>query len=91
MQTDEFIDVLSGVLWRCAVMGFLLVLVWFGVMHLAESWIYQQGAWFGLSAHECDIIHYCGLALVKIVTLVFFLFPYIAIRLVLGKRRKKSS
>jgi hypothetical protein len=48
--------------------------------------MYAQGKWFGLTPHEIDVIHYCGMAFVKMCVLVFFLFPYIAIRLVLRKQ-----
>ena len=44
-----------------------------------------HGKMFGLSAHELDLIIYCGLALHKMVVNVFFLFPWMAIRLVLRK------
>jgi hypothetical protein len=50
--------------------------------------MYSQGKWFGLTTHEVDLIHYCGIAFTKICVLLFFFFPYIAIRLVL--RRNKS-
>jgi len=44
------------------------------------------GKLFGLTPHEVDVIQYCGIAAVKCVVLLFFLFPYVAIRLVLRKR-----
>ena len=43
-------------------------------------------ALFDLTTHEIEVIHYCGLALVKICVLLFFGFPYVAIRLVLRNR-----
>jgi hypothetical protein len=43
------------------------------------------GKLFGLALHEVDVINYCGMAVVKVAVVLFFLFPYIAIRLVLRR------
>ena len=45
-----------------------------------------DGQMFGLSLHERDVVHYCGMAFVKLVMIVFFFIPWLAIRLVLRKR-----
>jgi len=42
---------------------------------------------FDLSRHELQLIHYCGMGLVKLAVGVFFFFPWVAIRLVLSKAR----
>ena len=42
--------------------------------------------WFSLTRHEFDVIYYCGTGLLKLCVFLLFLFPCIAIRLVLGKR-----
>lgn len=42
---------------------------------------------FDLSRHELQLIHYCGMGLVKLVVGVFFFFPWAAIRLVLRQAR----
>ena len=85
-QTSEFFDTLAKILLRCFVLGFLLLLIWVGAFVLARDVIHNlHGQMFGLSAHELDIIHYCGIALVKLCVFLFFLFPWIAIRLVLRK------
>jgi len=85
-EINELLDTVAKVLLRCFVLGFLLLLLWFVAYLSAGDLIYRQGKMFGLSAHEIDVIHYCGMALVKGCVLLFFLFPYIAIRLVLRKR-----
>ena len=54
---------------------------------LATDVIYRlHGAMFGLSGHELSVIHYCGMAFVKLSVILFFFFPWLAIRLVLKKR-----
>jgi hypothetical protein len=87
-QTTELLDAIARVLLRCTIFGFLLVLVWFAAYLLGGEMIRAQGAWFHLTPHELDLIHYCGIASVKMCVLLFFLFPYIAIRLVLKKAHK---
>jgi len=49
--------------------------------------IYRQGNMFNLEQHEIDLIHYCGMGFVKSCVLLFFLFPWVAIRLVLRQRK----
>jgi len=42
---------------------------------------------FDLTQEQLAVIHYCGIGLVKIEAFTLFLFPYIAIQLVLRRRR----
>jgi hypothetical protein len=44
-----------------------------------------HGKMFGLSAHELDLIIYCWFGLFKLFVFIFFLFPWIGIKLVLRK------
>ena len=86
-QTTEFFDTLAKVLLRCTLFGFLLLLFWFGAVMLAGDFVYSvHGGMFGLSQHELQVIHYCGMGLTKLVVGCFFLIPWVAIRLVLRKR-----
>jgi hypothetical protein len=83
----ELLDAVAKVLLRCVVFGFALLLLWVGAFFLAGDVIYGvHGKLFGLTPHELDLIHYCGIAFVKLCVLLFFLFPYLAIRLVLRRR-----
>ncbi len=86
--TRELLEAIAKVLLRGAVLGFLLLLIWFALYMIAPGMMYTQAKWFGLTAHEVDLIHYCGIAFTKICVLLFFVFPYISIRLVL---RNKTS
>jgi hypothetical protein len=89
-ETTELLEALAKVLLRCTVFGFLLVLIWFGVYLLAPDLIRAQGEWFLLSSHDLGVLHYCGIVFVKCCVLLFFLIPYISIRLVLRKAANKS-
>jgi hypothetical protein len=84
-QTRDVLEVIAQILLRSTVLGFLLILFWFGLYMLVPGPMYGQAKWFGLTPHEIDLIHYCGMAFVKMCVLIFFLFPYISIRLVLRK------
>jgi hypothetical protein len=68
----------------CWVFGFVFLLFWFGMSRLARGFIQRlHGGMFGLSAHELDVIFYCGMGLLKLLVILFFFFPWMAIRLVL--------
>jgi len=75
------------VLLRCLIFGFILILFWAGFFVLAGSVVYDlHGSMFHLEQHELNVIHYCGIAFVKLVVICFFFFPWAAIRLVLRRR-----
>ena len=87
-EINDLLDAVAKVLLRCAVFGFLFLLLWVGVFLIAGDVVYgRPGKLFDLTPHEINVIHYCGMAIVKGCVLLFFLFPYIGIRLVLRKRK----
>ena len=87
-DSHAWLDPLAKVLLRCFIFGFLLLLVWFAFFVFADDFLVSvHGRSFGLTRHEMAIIHYCGMAFVKLSVLLYFLFPYIAIRHVLRKQR----
>ena len=84
--TRDFFDTLAKVLIRCWFFGTLLVLFSFVVFMLTGDIIDEiHGKMFGLTSHELDLVIYCGLGFHKLFLNLFFLFPWIAIRLVLRK------
>jgi uncharacterized protein DUF6868 len=88
-ETHELLDTVAKILIRCFVLGYLLLLLWFGVYLLAGDLLYRlNGPLFGLSQHEMNLMHFYGIVFVKCCNILFFLFPYIAIRLVLRKKPK---
>ena len=85
-QVSQTLDLAAKILLRCWICGVLLLLIWVGVFLLAGNLIYNlHGNMFGLSPHELSIIHYSGMAFVKLCVILFFFFPWLAIRLVLHK------
>ena len=81
----ELFEAFAKVLLYCWIFGFLLLLAWFGSFWFSRSFVARlHGGMFGLSAHELDVIFYCGMGLLKLGVILFFFFPWLAIRLVLG-------
>ena len=87
-QITELLEVVSKILLRCWIFGFLLLMIWFGFFMLAPNVIYSlHGSMFGLSPHELNLILYCGMGLVKLIVICFFFFPGLSIRMVLRKAK----
>ena len=81
------LDVIAGILIRCFLGGMVLLAAWFAGFAVAGDWIYRvHSQWFQVSRQAFDTIHYAGMAVTKIVNILFFLLPWIAIKLVSGKK-----
>ena len=60
----------------------------FVVFMLTNEMIYEiHGKMFGLSEHELDLMFYCSMGFFKLFVFIFFLIPWLAIRMVLRKAR----
>ena len=87
-STRELFETLAKVLLRSWVFGFVLLLIWFGLYVGEEDvWHGLHGEMFSLSQHELDVMHYGGIGLFKLFLFIFFLFPWLAIKLVLSKEK----
>ncbi len=81
------LEVIAGILIRCFLGGILLLSVWFLCFALAGDWIYQlHSRWFAIPRPAFDTLHYALMAVTKIALLLFFLLPWIAIRLISKKK-----
>ena len=90
-KTTELLETLARVLLRCTGIGFLLLLFAFGFYMLAADFAYElHGDMFGLSTHEVDVVFYCWMGLLKLFVIVFFLIPWLAIKLVLRNGETES-
>lgn len=82
------LEIISKVLIRCFVMGFILTLFWFCLFLFGGDIGFKTHSnLFQISRHEYDIMNYYGMAFAKACNFLFFLFPYIAIKLVLKRKR----
>ena len=70
------------VLLRCFVLGVVVLIIWFVFFVVGDGLIYSvHGRFFSeISKRQFQVIHYCGMALIKLLVSVFFLVPYVAIR-----------
>jgi hypothetical protein len=74
---------LSDLLLWCAVLNYLVLLLWFAAFCLAHEWMFRlHGRWFRLTAAQFDSLHYGGMAAYKIGILLLNLVPYIALRII---------
>ena len=75
----------SQILIRCFWMEMAILILWFIGFLAGGKWSYEfhQPLWSGLTRHEFDLIHLCGMAILKSIVFVGFLLPYLSIRMVL--------
>ena len=72
----------EALLW-CVILNIGLVTVWSIMVLVAKGWLNRIILkWFGVSAEHCDMINLTGIVLYKIGNILFFLVPYIALRIV---------
>ena len=80
-------DIIAAILIRCFFCGMALLMVWFAGFTFAGDWIYEiHSRWFHIPRPSFDAIHYAGMAVTKIAIILFFLLPWLAIKLISGKK-----
>ncbi len=86
-EQNNLLEAVAGVCLRCFVLAFCLMLFWFVFLTLAADWVYSfHSRWFELSRHDFDLMYYYLMGFMKITSFLFFLFPYISIKLILRKK-----
>jgi len=89
---DEALEVAAQVLIRCTIMGVIVLLIWWGALEFFGDLAYRvHSGIFPMSRQQFDVIHYAGTLIMKAGVSLLFFFPYIAIRLVIRRRKKQSS
>jgi len=84
------LETLATILGGSFLFNLVILLLWFIIVLFAPAWYYTiNEKLFAITRHECDLITYSGIAFMKIINIVFFLCPYVSIKLCL--RKKKSS
>ncbi len=92
LNRQEGLNAVSRVLIRCFASCVLFLILWFCLFIVGgESGYRLHSRWFSLSRHEYDLINYCGMGLLKICNLLFFLFPYLAIRWTLKRKIREGA
>jgi len=76
------VEIFQNILAWNVVINFTILLFWFAMFCFAHDWIYSLHAkFFSLSKENFDAIHYAGMAYYKLTIFLFFLGPYLALRL----------
>ena len=87
-EQNKLLDVLAGVFLRCFVLAVCLLLFSFVFYLLAGDWAYSiHSRWFQLTRHDFDLMYYYVMAFMKIASFLFFLLPYVSIKLMLRKKQ----
>jgi hypothetical protein len=84
-STHEFFEILGKILLRCWIFGFVLLFIWLGAF-MSGVVHNLHGPLMDLSGHDLNVIHYSGMAFAKLVVILFFFFPWLAIKLVLRRQ-----
>lgn len=87
-----WLECISQILLRCFLLAVMLLLFWFSFFLIGGDWAFGiHSSLIEITKHEFDLLNYCGMALLKIVAIVFFLFPYVSTRIVLQKERASAD
>ena len=80
---------MSQILLRCSIIGFILLLYWWGWLELGGDLAYNMHSRLvpSISKEQFDMIHYVGMLLTKVAILLLFFVPYLATILVIKKRK----
>ncbi|NLN37973.1 MAG: hypothetical protein GX155_00075 [Smithella sp.] len=82
-----FLDAVAGILIRCFFLTAALLLLWFVFFILAGDYgYYLLVRLFEIDWYDYGLLLCCAMAFLKLCAFVFFLFPYIAIRMVLKRK-----
>ncbi|MEQ8205278.1 MAG: hypothetical protein RIA65_03810 [Woeseia sp.] len=77
------IETLRAVLGWTALINMAVMLVWFLFFVFAHDFMHRlHGRWFDIPRQQFDSIHYAGMALFKFGNILFFIAPYLALRIV---------
>ena len=91
-NVDQILEVVGQVLIRCVVMGVVVLLFWWGGLAFMGDLVYSiHSKLTPVTIEQFNVIHYAGMLTTKAAVSLLFLFPYIAIRLVIRKRTKQPS
>jgi len=90
-RNDIFLQTLATILLRSFLIGLAFLLLWFLLYLIAPGWMFETNAiWFNIGRRDFDLINYFGMGFMKISILLFFFFPYLAIKSMLRRKERKS-
>ena len=91
--SDKLLETASRILARCSIMGFILLLWWWVCLEVASDFIYAVHSRIAPSMSELQfqLINYIGMISTKLVIMILFLLPWIAMKLISRTHRSQSG
>lgn len=87
---NESLDVGAAILIRCFCIGVIMMFFWLGFLLFAGDLTYRMHSQtIPLSREQFNCLHYGAFIITKTVIVMLFLAPYVAIKLVLRRRRHR--
>jgi len=91
METQMTIEKLAKFFGSCFLLTAGLLVLWFAVFLVWGDFAFNvHSRLFNIQIREWEMINYCGMGFIKILAWVFFLIPYIALKIV-GRRKEGSA
>jgi hypothetical protein len=83
MENQSTFDYIAKVLWLCFLLTIGLLVLWFLVYLIGADFAFRiHTLWFDIDRSAFDAMNYYGMALLKTVAIVFFLVPFVAMKMV---------
>jgi len=87
-EQNNLLDAVAGICLRCFVLAVCLLLFSFVFYLLAADWAYSfHSKWFEITRLHFDLTYYYAMAFFKMAAFLFFLLPFISIKLILRKKK----
>lgn len=91
-QLTKNLEAIASILIRCFVISISILVIWFLWSLTALDFGYQwYSQWFGLTKQEFVLVNLYSMSDLKLSGFIFFLVPYLAIKLFLIKLYKSSD
>lgn len=82
----DWMETIAKILIRSFILGYVLLLIWVGFYLFGSEICFRiTTKIFAITRSQFDLMNYYGIVFVKVCVFLFFLIPYISIRLVLAK------
>ncbi len=86
--TSLTLETLATILGGAFLINYAILILWFLIMLCAPEFFFDLNArLFAVGRHEVELINYGGMSFMKVITLVFFLSPYLVIKLMLCRKK----
>ena len=67
----------------CSLVYIIFFLIWVLFFIIGRDWLYNlHGKWFPMPIDKFNVIHYALMGIFKIILIVFFLVPYLVLRMI---------